>query len=55
MIYGLLILMTVLVGVYIVAWFVSPSLRELLEKPNQSLLKNGEKFEQIQKCKGSLK
>lgn len=55
MIYGLLILMTVLIGVYIVAWFVSPSLRDLLERPNQGLLKNSEQFEQTQKCKGSLK
>lgn len=55
MIYGLLILMTVLVGIYVVAWFVSPSLRDLLEKPNQGLLNNSEKFEQTKNCKGSLK
>jgi hypothetical protein len=48
-IYGLLILMTVLIGAYVLAWFVSPSLRKCLERPNQNLLDNSEKFEQVHK------
>lgn len=46
MIYALLLLMTLVIAAYVVAWLVVPSLRQTLELPNQSLLENSEKFKE---------
>lgn len=46
MIYALLILMTLVIAAYVVAWLVAPSLRQALERPNQGLLENSEKFKE---------
>lgn len=53
MIYTLLIVMTLLIIAYVVAWIFVPSLREYLEAPNQSLLDNNQKFQQAKPIRGS--
>ncbi len=47
MIYALLILMTLPIVAYVVAWLAVPSLRKTLEAPNQILLDNSEKFKNM--------
>ena len=48
MIYALLIVMTLLIIAYVVAWIFVPSLRKCLEAPNQSFLDNSQKYQQAQ-------
>lgn len=48
MIYALLLVMTLLIAAYVVAWLAVPSLRQTLEGPNQRLLDNSEKFRSTQ-------
>ncbi len=48
MIYALLIVMTLLIAAYAVAWLAVPSLRRILEGPKQQLLDNSEKFRRMQ-------
>lgn len=53
MIITLLILMTLLIAIYLIAWLCSPSLRRHLERPNHQFMDNCEKFEQArQKLSG---
>jgi hypothetical protein len=44
MIYALLIVMTLLIAAFVVAWLAVPSLRQMLEEPSRDFLINSEKF-----------
>ncbi|MCC7528996.1 MAG: hypothetical protein IT342_10765 [Candidatus Melainabacteria bacterium] len=47
MIYALLMVMTLPIAAFVVAWLAVPSLRQTLEGPKQRLLENSEKFRRV--------